>query len=94
MVIMERQIKPLLTKNLERKKEKREVDFLIAVNRRAKLLVEAKYGDEELSKSLLYYKNKLGTVNTVQVVNKLGRPLTVSGIQIQNAADWLSGLAI
>lgn len=77
-----------------RDKEKREVDFLIVVNRRAKLLVEVKHGDEELSRSLLYYKNKLGAVDAVQVVNKLGRSLTVHGVQIQNAAHWLSNLAI
>lgn len=77
-----------------RDKEKREVDFVIAVNRRAEKLIEAKLGDENLSKSLLYYKNRMRAVTAVQVVKNLNRSLTKDGVQIENAASWLSGLAV
>ncbi len=77
-----------------RDKEKREIDFVITVNRKAKTLIEAKLSDENLSRSLFYYKNKLGGVEAVQIVKNLNKSLTVSGIQIENAAGWLAGLAI
>jgi predicted AAA+ superfamily ATPase len=77
-----------------RDKEKREVDFVIAVNRKAQTLIETKVGDETVSGSLLYYKTKLGSIDAVQVVKNIGRSLTIDGVQIENAAEWLSRLSV
>lgn len=77
-----------------RDKEKREVDFVIAVNRRAKMLIEVKVGEKDLSRHLLYFKNKIQGVEAVQIVKNMDRPLTVDGIQIEKASDWLSNLAV
>ncbi|MCG2712085.1 MAG: ATP-binding protein, partial [Candidatus Omnitrophica bacterium] len=51
-----------------RNKAKEEVDFLIADNNNPVLLVEAKFSDEAVSKSLLYFQNVLN-VPAVQLVN-------------------------
>ena len=80
--------------NFIRDKEKREVDFVVTVNRKVTTLLEVKLGDDSLSPSLRYYKNKLGVAHVVQIVKNLERPLTVDGIQIADAARWLSTLAI
>lgn len=77
-----------------RDKEKREVDFVIAVNRKVTTLVEAKLSDAALSRSLLYYKDKMGDVEAVQLVKNIDGARTSEGIQIEKASKWLAGLAI
>jgi predicted AAA+ superfamily ATPase len=49
-------------------KEKREVDFLIAKNRKPFLLIEAKLSDSQPAKSLLAFQNNL-RVPAVQLIN-------------------------
>ena len=78
-----------------RNKEKEEVDFLIADNKNPVLLVEAKFSDEAVSKSLLRFQNDLG-IPAVQLVNneniyryfKNGK----NNILVVTAHQWLSSL--
>ena len=78
-----------------RNKEKEEVDFLIADKNNPVLLVEAKFSDEAVSKSLLRFQNDLG-VPAVQLVNsenvyryfKNGK----NNILAVTAHRWLSSL--
>ena len=78
-----------------RNKEKEEVDFLIADKNNPVLLVEAKFSDEAVSKSLLHFQNDLD-VPAVQLVNnentyryfKNGK----NNILVVTAHQWLSSL--
>ncbi|MCX8026878.1 MAG: ATP-binding protein [Thermodesulfovibrionales bacterium] len=53
-----------------RDKEGREVDFLVTKNKKPLMLVEAKYSDEEISRHLLYFQQKLQVPYAIQVVHK------------------------
>lgn len=75
-----------------RDKEKREVDFLIGIDRKIDLLVEVKVSEENLSKPLLYFHSKLKPRESVQLVEAATRTKTVQGIFITSAADWLAKL--
>ncbi len=78
-----------------RNKEKEEVDFLIADKNNPVLLVETKFSDEAVSKSLLHFQNYLD-VPAVQLVNsentyryfKNGK----NNVLIVTAHQWLSSL--
>ena len=78
-----------------RNKEKEEVDFLIADNKNPVLLVEAKFSDEAVSKSLLRFQNDLG-IPAVQLVNNenIYRYFKndKNNILVVTAHQWLSSL--
>ncbi|MDP2912379.1 MAG: ATP-binding protein [Candidatus Omnitrophota bacterium] len=75
-----------------RDKEKREVDFLIEIDRKIDLLIEVKTSDENLSKGLLYFHKKLKPRESLQLVQTAIRTKTAHGIFITPAADWLTTL--
>src|SRR3989338_4335208 len=50
-----------------RDKEKREVDFIVLEQQKPICLVEAKFNDENLSGSLLYYQEKLKVPYAIQL---------------------------
>ena len=68
-----------------RDREKREVDFLVARNRRPWFLVEVKHRDESMSGTLKYYQDRLEAPFAFQVVidadcfARSGPPLVVPG---------------
>lgn len=76
-------------------KEKQEVDFLLANNKKPFLLIESKMADEQPSKSLRIFQNSLN-VPAVQLVNAGdGYKLIPNGnnkILITSASQWLSQL--
>ncbi len=55
-----------------RDKEKREVDFLITKDNQPLFLIEAKFNDDELSKNLVIFQNKLKIPVSIQIVHKKG----------------------
>jgi predicted AAA+ superfamily ATPase len=57
-----------------RDKEGREVDFAVIKDGTLEELIEAKYGDEKLSKSLRYYAQRLNPKKATQIVAHLKRP--------------------
>ena len=78
-----------------RNKEKEEVDFLICKNHHPILLIECKLSDENISKNLIKFQNKLD-VPAIQLVNKkhIGRIVTnqKNRILVMSAPRWLSFL--
>jgi predicted AAA+ superfamily ATPase len=77
-----------------RDKEKREVDFLIEIDKKIDRLLEVKVSEENLSGHLAYFNRKLNPRESIQLVQTLTRTKTVQGIFIAPAADWLMGLDI
>ena len=51
--------------------EGREVDFVVLKDGNVEDLIEVKWGDDEVSKSLQYYAEKLNPKNAVQIVGEL-----------------------
>ncbi|MBI4848368.1 MAG: ATP-binding protein [Nitrospirae bacterium] len=76
-------------------KEKQEVDFLLANNREPLLLIEAKFSDEQPSKSLQIFQRAL-KVPAVQLINEGSSYKLLSNdrnkILIAPAYQWLSQL--
>lgn len=67
-----------------------EVDFLICKNRKPHLLIEVKVSDEQQSKSLHYYMDKLKLLSAVQLVLNCKKTQTRNGVTVANAKEWLS----
>lgn len=65
-----------------RDKEGREVDFAILKEGRLEELIEAKYSDENISKDLLYYANRLEPARATQIVAKIRRPYDKGQIRV------------
>lgn len=76
-----------------RDKQKREVDFLTVIDRRPEMLVEVKSSDSTLSPAIRHFAQVLG-VKACQAVHRIKRSLTVSGIHIRSAAEFLSELKL
>lgn len=74
-----------------RDKEKREVDFAILIDDKLEYLIEVKTSDTSLSKSLLYYKEKLWVKNCFQVVFwEKNIDIEKNGIRIISASKFLT----
>ncbi|MBI5399008.1 ATP-binding protein [Candidatus Saganbacteria bacterium] len=77
-----------------RDKEKREVDFLVMIDRRIELLIEVKMSETNPSSSLLYFHERLKPHESIQLVKEVKQALTARGISILPAANWLADLAV
>lgn len=73
-----------------RDKEGREVDFVVIKDRVVEELVEVKLSDGAISKSLVYFKERLKPKATTQIVANLDRPYQKDGIAVVDAASYLS----
>ena len=73
-----------------RDKEGREVDFVILKEGIIEELIEVKYSDDSLSKSLNYYANKLNPKKATQIVAKLRQPYDSKLINITNPFLYFS----
>lgn len=67
-----------------------EVDFVIFKNKRPILLIEAKLSDENISKHLIHFKEKLKIPHAVQLVLHCQKPRCVDNILVTDAQNWLS----
>jgi predicted AAA+ superfamily ATPase len=67
-----------------RDKEGREVDFVILKESRIEELIEVKWADENISKSLLYYAERLRPPKATQLVARLKRPYDQGNIQVRD----------
>ena len=78
-----------------RNKEKEETDFLISRENQPWLLVEAKFSDEQIPKSLLKFQDGL-KVPAIQLVNKPGMCRFITNgcnqIEVVSASRWLAML--
>ncbi len=73
-----------------RDKEGREVDFAIIKEGVLEELIEVKYSDDSLSKSLKYYSNKLKPKKATQIVATLKAPYDQDGISVTNPFLYFS----
>lgn len=71
-----------------RDKEGREVDFIVLRDNVPVELIEVKYGDDNLSRSLLYYTKRLQPLKSTQIVANLAREYSRNGIQITNPLNY------
>jgi predicted AAA+ superfamily ATPase len=71
-----------------RDKEGREVDFVILRDNFPEELIEVKYGDDSLSRPLLYYTKKLRPLKSTQIVANLTREYSKENIQITNPLTY------
>jgi predicted AAA+ superfamily ATPase len=71
-----------------RDKEGREVDFVIIKDRVLEELIEVKYSDESLSRSLLYYAEKLKPQRATRIVAQLKRPYDRGRIRVTDPISF------
>lgn len=75
-----------------RDKEKREVDFLIAIDKKPRLLIEAKLADTQPTPALHYFSRRLGDVPKLLVCARAPRSGTSQGVAVLSAAQFLAAL--
>ncbi|MYH60948.1 MAG: DUF4143 domain-containing protein [Caldilineaceae bacterium SB0675_bin_29] len=75
-----------------RDKEKREVDFVVTLNRRVYSLIEVKKSDGAISNSLRYYTDRLKPKESIQLVLQLDRAREKDGIKTLPLGKWLESL--
>jgi len=74
-----------------RDKEGREVDFVIVKDGSIEELIEVKYADDRISKSLLYYSRRLKPKKTTQIVAQIDHPYTKDGINVVDPISYFNG---
>ncbi len=72
--------------------DKKEVDFLVTIDKKPWFAVEAKVNDTNVSPHLYYFKEKLNIPYLYQVVKKSGMDRLIRGIRIVSADRFLAGL--
>ncbi len=73
-----------------RDKEGREIDFVITKDKKIERLVEAKWSDDQISKNLVYYSEKLKPKQSIQIVANLKREYIKNQLQVKKAVEYLS----
>lgn len=73
-----------------RDKEGREVDFAIIKEGTLEELVEVKYSDDTISKSLMYYTARLKPLKSTQIVATLTDPYDKDDVYVTNPIDYFS----
>ncbi len=74
-----------------RDKEGREVDFALVKDGMIEELVEVKQGDENPSRSLRYYAERLKPKRAVQIVSRTAVPFDRNGIRITDPLSYFTG---
>lgn len=73
-----------------RDKEKKEIDFVVLRERKVDELIEVKFSDPEVSKTLVDFAKILKPRRTVQIVAKLGKSFTKSGVEVVSVLDYFA----
>jgi predicted AAA+ superfamily ATPase len=73
-----------------RDKEGREIDFVILKENRLEELIEVKWSDEHISKSLTYYNDRLAPPKATQIVAHLKRPYIQGKIQVTDPLSYFN----
>ncbi len=71
-----------------RDKEGREVDFAVLKDGGLEELIEVKYADESISKSLLYYSRRLKPKRATQIVAKIKRSYDKNGVRVTDPISY------
>jgi len=75
-----------------RDKEGREVDFVIVKDGKIEELLEAKYSDETISRSLVYYAERLKPPKATQIVANLRRPFDKGKVKITDPISYFRSI--
>ena len=75
-----------------RDKEGREVDFVIVKEGNIEELIEAKYSDEVVSKSLIYYAERLKPPKATQIVANLRRPFDKGKVKVTDPISYFQSI--
>jgi len=73
-----------------RDKEGKEVDFAIVIDGVLEELIEVKYSDEEISRPLRYFTERLNPKYSTQIVANLDKPYDKDGIRVTNPFLYFS----
>jgi hypothetical protein len=73
-----------------RDKEGREVDFVILKENRIDELIEVKFSEEKISRSLLYYTERLRPPKATQIVARLKRPYDQGNIRVVDPVSYFN----
>jgi len=73
-----------------RDKEGREVDFAIIKEGELEELIEVKYSDDSIARSLSYYANRLNPKRAVQIVSEIKRPYDKGKIRVTDPISYFS----
>lgn len=74
-----------------RDKEGREIDFVILKDGAVQELIEVKYSEEKISRSLRYYVERLRPPKATQIVAMLKRPYSSGIISVVDPLSYFSG---
>ncbi|MEW6663796.1 MAG: ATP-binding protein [Thermodesulfobacteriota bacterium] len=74
-----------------RDKEGREVDFAVLKEGEVEELVEAKYSDDGISKSLLYYAERLKPERATQITATVKRPYDQNRVKVTDPFSYFGG---
>mgnify|MGYP000422952404 CR=1 FL=1 len=77
-----------------RDREKREVDFLLALNKKPWALIEAKLSDRTPSPALNYFAERLKAPHRIQLVLECDRPGMAGDVHVIDAANFLRALPV
>ncbi len=71
-----------------RDKEGREIDFVIIKENRVEELIEAKWADDKISKSLIYYTERLKPEKATQITAHVRRPYSQGRIRVTDPLSY------
>ena len=75
-----------------RDKEGREVDFVVVKEGNIEELIEAKYSEETISKSLVYYAERLNPPKATQIVANLRRPFDKGKVKVTDPISYFQSI--
>ncbi|MBN1830845.1 MAG: ATP-binding protein [Deltaproteobacteria bacterium] len=73
-----------------RDKEGREVDFAVLKEGKLEELIEVKFSEEDISKSLSYYSERLKPKKSTQITANLKRPFDKDGIRVTDPISYFN----
>jgi len=77
-----------------RDREKREVDFLLTLDRRPWVLIEAKLSEKSPTPAMKYFAERLKVHRSIQIVLDCERPGMAGDVHVVDAANFLLALPI
>lgn len=68
-----------------------EIDFLIVIDNKPRLMLEVKWSDDSLNKNFFHFQKYFPELNKIQLVGKIKKEKTLDHqTEIRSAAKWLS----
>ncbi len=76
-----------------RTKEGKEVDLAFCKGEKIVRMIEVKYADDAVSRSLRYFSERLPGVEAIQLVHQLRHDQVIQNISVLSASRWLAELS-